>query len=74
MKNVFEDEYDASEKGIGAVVMQDFKPIAYFSEKLTGDTLNYSTYGRELYALVRALATWQHYFWPCVFVIKTENE
>ncbi|CAA7013689.1 unnamed protein product [Microthlaspi erraticum] len=37
--------------GIGAVLMQDKKPIAYFSEKLGGATLNYPTYDKELYAL-----------------------
>ncbi|WMV54627.1 hypothetical protein MTR67_048012 [Solanum verrucosum] len=54
--------------------MQDSKPIAYFSEKLSGATLNYSTYDKELYALVRALATWQHYLWPREFVVKTDHE
>ncbi|CAA7038931.1 unnamed protein product [Microthlaspi erraticum] len=34
--------------------MQDKKPIAFFSEKLGGATLNYPTYDKELYALVRA--------------------
>jgi hypothetical protein len=38
--------------------MQDRWPIAYFSEKLNGAALNYSTYGKELYALVRTLETW----------------
>ncbi|KAA3479893.1 Transposon Ty3-I Gag-Pol polyprotein [Gossypium australe] len=37
--------------GIGAVLMQEGRPIAYFSEKLGGATLNYSTYDKELYAL-----------------------
>ena len=70
----FEIECDASGIGIGAVLMQDKKPIAFFSEKLGGAMLNYPTYDKELYALVRALQTWQHYLWPKEFVIHTDHE
>jgi hypothetical protein len=43
---------------IGAVLAQEGRPFAYFSEKLSGVVLNYPTYDKEMYALVRALENW----------------
>ncbi|KAJ9557269.1 hypothetical protein OSB04_011883 [Centaurea solstitialis] len=70
----FDIECDASGIGIGVVLLQGGRPIAYFSEKLNGATLNYPTYDKELYAVVRALETWQHYLMPKEFVIHTDHE
>jgi hypothetical protein len=70
----FELECDASRIGIGIALMQDGKPVAYFSEKLHGPAINYSMYDKELYALVRSLETWCHYLWPKEFVIHSDHE
>jgi hypothetical protein len=47
---VFELECDASGIGLGAVLLQEGKPFAYFSEKLSDASLRYSTY--ELLRLI----------------------
>nr|KYP36144.1 Retrotransposable element Tf2 [Cajanus cajan] len=60
--------------GIGLVLLQGGHPISYFSEKLKGAPLNYHTYDKELYALVRALQTWEHYLIPKEFFIHSDHE
>uniref|UniRef100_A0A2N9HVB7 Reverse transcriptase RNase H-like domain-containing protein n=1 Tax=Fagus sylvatica TaxID=28930 RepID=A0A2N9HVB7_FAGSY len=66
--------YVVSGKGIAVDEEKEKRPITYFNEKLNGAALNYPAYDEELYALVRALETWQHYLWPKEFVIHTDHE
>jgi hypothetical protein len=56
------------------MLMQEKRAIAFFSEKLSGPTLNYPVYDKELYALVRSLETWQHYLYPKEFVIHSDHK
>jgi hypothetical protein len=71
---LFELECNVSGIGLGAVFLQEGKPVAYFCEKLSSASLKYSTYDKELYALVRTLHTWQHYLWHREFIIHSNHE
>ncbi|GJX09310.1 retrotransposon protein, putative, ty3-gypsy subclass [Tanacetum coccineum] len=53
--------YDASQKGLGAVLMQKEKVIAYASRQLKIHEKNYTTHDLELGAVVYALKMWRHY-------------
>uniref|UniRef100_A0A2N9FIE8 Integrase catalytic domain-containing protein n=1 Tax=Fagus sylvatica TaxID=28930 RepID=A0A2N9FIE8_FAGSY len=67
-------ECDASRYGIGAVLMQGGRPIAYYSQGLKGKNLFLSTYEKELLALVLSVKKWRPYLLGKSFVIKTDQQ
>ena len=57
----FEVVSDASLNGTGAVLMQDSRPVAFTSKKLSPAERNYSTGEQELLGVVNALREWRCY-------------
>jgi hypothetical protein len=55
------DVYDASVMGIGGVLMQDGRVIAYASRQLRCHEEHYPTHDLELLAVVHTLKVWRHY-------------
>ncbi|WVZ80833.1 hypothetical protein U9M48_028280 [Paspalum notatum var. saurae] len=52
---------DASKEGLGCVLMQEGKVIAYASRQLRKHEVNYPTHDLELAAIMHALKIWRHY-------------
>ncbi|WVZ70296.1 hypothetical protein U9M48_018973 [Paspalum notatum var. saurae] len=52
---------DASGNGLGCVLMQEGRVIAYASRQLRKHEVNYPTHDMELAAIVHALKIWRHY-------------
>ncbi|KAL0378600.1 UNVERIFIED_CONTAM: Retrovirus-related Pol polyprotein from transposon [Sesamum radiatum] len=65
---------DASKQGLGCVLMQNGKVIAYASRQLRPHELNYPTHDLELAAIVHALKIWRHYLYGEKFQIFTDHK
>ncbi|XP_021746060.1 uncharacterized protein LOC110711931 [Chenopodium quinoa] len=59
----FEVYSDASKNGLGCVLQQNGKVIAYASRQLKSHEVNYPTHDLELATIVFALKIWRHYLY-----------
>nr|GFA01788.1 putative reverse transcriptase domain-containing protein [Tanacetum cinerariifolium] len=66
--------YDASNKGLGAELMQREKVISYASRQLKIHEKNYTTHDLELRAVVFALKIWRHYLYGTKYTVFTDRK
>ncbi|GKC75831.1 putative reverse transcriptase domain-containing protein [Tanacetum coccineum] len=65
---------DASHQGLGAVLMQREKVIAYASRQLKPNEENYTTHDLELGAVMFALKIWRHYMYGTKCTVFTDHK
>ncbi|GJR32492.1 putative reverse transcriptase domain-containing protein [Tanacetum coccineum] len=65
---------DASLQGLGAVLMQREKVIAYASRQLKPHEENYTTHDLELGAVIFALKIWRHYLYGTKCTVFTDHK
>ncbi|GJZ13878.1 putative reverse transcriptase domain-containing protein [Tanacetum coccineum] len=65
---------DASHQGLGAVLMQREKVIAYASRQLKPNEENYTTHDLELGAVVFTLKIWIHYLYGTKCTVFTDHK
>ena len=65
---------DASKAGLGCVLMQSGRVVAYGSRQLKNHEQNYPTHDMELAAIVFALKIWRHYLYGEQFEVYSYHK
>jgi hypothetical protein len=67
-------ECDASDKSIGAILMQEGRPISFLSKSLGKQAVEMSTYDKEAMAIIEALKKWKHYLVEATLILRTDQQ
>jgi hypothetical protein len=73
-EELFVVETDACMNGIGAVLMQRNRPIAYLSKALSEKNQLLSIYDKDFLALLMTVERWRQYLQRAEFVIRTDHK
>ena len=65
---------NASKKGLGCILMQHERLIAYASRQLKPQAVNYPVHDLELVAVIFALRVWRHYLYGSWVQIFTDHK
>lgn len=67
-------ETDACGTGVGAVLLQDSHPVAYYSKALRQRNQTLSIYEKEFLAILMAIDKWRQYLLRGPFIIKIDHK
>lgn len=59
--------------GIGVVLMQEGRPLSFFSKTIGPKAAAMSTYDEEVMAIIKVLEHWKHYFAASSLIIRTDQ-
>ena len=65
---------NASKKGLGAVILQNSKPVMFASRALTGAEKNYQNLDRECLAMIWGMEKFHYFLYGKQFTLETDQK
>ena len=65
---------DASKKGLGAVILQDSRPVMFTSRAFTGSERNYQNLERQCLAMIWGMEKFHYFLYGKQFTLETNQK